>query len=297
MADGPEPPEQPQPSPPADTADEQPRANGGKRVLCPYCGHTQTDPVRCEQCKGLFEPLSRKATQIAMGPWYIRDPANPFRPGCSYETLQRQIEAGRVTARSIIRGPTTRQFWAVAHNVPGVAHLVGHCHRCNARVRPTDTRCPACGETFSAVTSVRNELGLLYPTRNAAETAQHELEQQRRALVQDPSATTSTAPATTSPASSATAPPTPAGGDLLDQVLQQGGPAATPPPTAGPTSPAPSEAQALDFAPSEATDQASHDEARTPAPQRPSLLIWLLVVLNAIAAAGVVLLALFVFGQ
>ncbi len=133
-----------------DQASSEPRL-----VLCPYCGHTQANPVRCEQCKGLFEPFSRKATQIAMGPWFIRDSANPFRPGCSYETLKRQIEMGRVKATSILRGPTTRQFWSVARNVPGVAHLVGSCHRCNAKVDPKDKRCPSCGEAFRSVSSAQ----------------------------------------------------------------------------------------------------------------------------------------------
>ena len=50
-------------------------------------------PEKCEECGGLFEPLSRQATQISMGPWYIRDRNNPYRPGCSYEVLLKQIEA------------------------------------------------------------------------------------------------------------------------------------------------------------------------------------------------------------
>lgn len=280
----PRPPEQPaQP-------DATPQSAGGRRVLCPYCGHLQTDPTRCERCKGLFEPLSRRATQIAMGPWYLRDEANPFRPGCSYETLKRQIEAGRVTANSIIRGPTTRQFWSVAYNVPGVAHLTGYCHRCNSKVNPTDPRCPSCGEAFGAVTGVRNELGLLYPTREAAEAAQRELDQERQALMQgqppgQPAESASQQPP--SARSSAGAPA--AGGNLLDQVLQQ--PPASP--TAASPSASPTQPQALDFGPSEPGGQTS--PAAPPGRGRSSLLLWLLVALNAVAAAGVVLLMMLVF--
>src|SRR5690606_19138933 len=75
-------------------------------VLCPYCGRTQFNTERCEACGGLFEPLSRMATQIAMGPWFIRDKAQPFKPGCSYETLKRMIQRGAIHANTVIRGPT-----------------------------------------------------------------------------------------------------------------------------------------------------------------------------------------------
>ena len=42
-------------------------------VVCPYCGHAQSaagvGAAQCAACKGLFDPLSRQATQNAMGPW------------------------------------------------------------------------------------------------------------------------------------------------------------------------------------------------------------------------------------
>ncbi|MEM8737411.1 MAG: hypothetical protein AAGG38_02895, partial [Planctomycetota bacterium] len=150
----------------------------GKRprvVLCPYCGYTQKgDTEKCGDCGGLFEPLSRRATQIAMGPWTLRDKAHPFRPGCSYPVLVKMIEAGRVTPMTVLRGPTTRQFWSIARNVPGVAHLLGYCHACGKHVNPTDTNCPHCAAVFRGV-KTRNELGLQFPTRRAAESAQRSL--------------------------------------------------------------------------------------------------------------------------
>src|SRR5881394_2638955 len=60
-------------------------------TVCPYCGHNSFNNARCDQCKGLLDPLSRQASQNAMGPWFIRDEAAPFRPGCSYETLRALI--------------------------------------------------------------------------------------------------------------------------------------------------------------------------------------------------------------
>jgi hypothetical protein len=125
----------------------------------------------------LFEPLSRKATQIAMGPWFIRDRNIPFRPGCSYDVLKKQIQAGRIKPNTVMRGPTTHQFWSVARNVPGVSHLLGYCHECNASVQPTDSVCPQCDTKFP-VPSSRNKLGLLYPHQVDVDVAQEALDRE-----------------------------------------------------------------------------------------------------------------------
>ena len=145
-------------------------------VLCPYCGQTQVRSHKCNACGGLFEPLSRRATQIAMGPWYLRDKHQPFRPGFSYPVLRQMIQNGRVSATTVLRGPTTRQFWSIARNVPGVAHLLGYCHQCHRRVEtdPSPANCPHCEARFKSVRQ-RNELGLQFPTRRAAESAQRAL--------------------------------------------------------------------------------------------------------------------------
>lgn len=134
------------------------------QVICPYCGHAQAESPRCESCRGLFEPLSRQATQNAMGPWFIRDEAQPFRPGCSYDTLLRLIERGRVTAETILRGPTTHQFWMRADHVPGLAHLMDRCHACGERVGRGDVCCEFCGVMFG-IEAQRDSLGLL-PVRD-----------------------------------------------------------------------------------------------------------------------------------
>lgn len=128
-------------------------------LVCPYCGHESANHARCDRCKGLTDPLSRQASQNAMGPWFIRDDAAPFRPGCSYDTLAALVARGRVTAASIIRGPSTRQFWTRAANVPGIAHLLGECHACHTPVAPGLTACPSCGASFE-ITSDRQSLGL-----------------------------------------------------------------------------------------------------------------------------------------
>jgi len=130
-----------------------------RKHVCPYCGCVTTDQHRCPSCRGLFDPLSRQATQNAMGPWFIRDQAQPFRPGCSLETLYGLIDRGKVTTETIIRGPSTRQFWMPASWCPGVAHRLGICHSCQAEVSPADLRCAACGASF-VLDDDRQVLGL-----------------------------------------------------------------------------------------------------------------------------------------
>jgi hypothetical protein len=130
-----------------------------KVIICPYCGETQHAGERCRSCGGFFEPLSRQATQNEMGPWYIRDPRRSFQPGCSYETVAKLVERGQVTRYTVIRGPSTRQFWTVARHAPGIAHLLGYCHACDARVDPLAHGCDECGTQFGAYLD-RNHLGL-----------------------------------------------------------------------------------------------------------------------------------------
>jgi len=158
-------------------------------ILCPYCGRTQPPPrERCDACGGWFEPLSLKATHIAMGPWYVRDKQHPFRPGCSFEVLHEQIASGRIKPTTVIRGPTTRQLWSIARNTPGVAHLLGYCHACNDPTPQDALLCPHCGETFPQG-HARNELGLLYPTTLAVAEARagldNEMAQQQRGSIAD----------------------------------------------------------------------------------------------------------------
>lgn len=130
-----------------------------KVVICPYCGSPQTASEQCRHCRGSFDPLSRRATHNEMGPWAIRDPERPFRPGCSYETLVRLVERGDIDRTTVMRGPTTRQFWTVARRVPGVAHLLGYCHACDAHVDEDAVACPNCQEPFGAYLD-RDFLGL-----------------------------------------------------------------------------------------------------------------------------------------
>lgn len=101
-------------------------------------------------CAGRFDPLSRQATQNQMGPWSIRDETAPHRPGCAYETLARLVKAGHIGLDTVIRGPTTRQFWTLARHTPGVSQLLGVCHNCRAVATPDAFQCSSCHASFSA---------------------------------------------------------------------------------------------------------------------------------------------------
>jgi len=133
-------------------------------IICPYCGtrqsHKQTDEEgTCETCGGQFDAFSRQASQNEMGPWYIRNENNPFKPGCSYQTLVRLIKRGSITEHTILRGPTTLQFWQLANTVRGISHLFGKCHTCEATVKQTATTCSTCRAQF-AIKTGRQILGL-----------------------------------------------------------------------------------------------------------------------------------------
>ncbi|MEC9374184.1 MAG: hypothetical protein VYC34_10090, partial [Planctomycetota bacterium] len=140
-----------------DAAKQPPRTG---RALCPYCGgQSPAGSEECQHCGGSFDSLSKQATQNAMGAWYIRDDEQPFRPGCSLATLKRLIQRGKVVRETVLRGPTTRQFWSYAKDAPGVANLLGVCHNCHQGASADDYMCGHCGAVFVAPTD-RQHLGL-----------------------------------------------------------------------------------------------------------------------------------------
>lgn len=130
-----------------------------KVVLCPFCGGLSPNLDLCTRCKGRFDPLSRQASQNAMGPWSIRDDKNPFAPGCSFETIRMLIARGRIQPNTILRGPTTNQFWTLAKRAPSIANLLSLCHNCQSRVDPKDFSCASCGAAFTREPD-RQHLGL-----------------------------------------------------------------------------------------------------------------------------------------
>lgn len=95
-----------------------------------------------------------------MGPWQIRDPGQPFKPGCSFDVIKGLIARGKIVPSTVLRGPTTRQFWTPAKRVPSIANLLGKCHNCEMAVSPTAAMCQACGTSFDPEQD-RQYLGLM----------------------------------------------------------------------------------------------------------------------------------------
>lgn len=169
----------------------EPKQSGdaGVGVVCPYCGHAQAavgpGQARCGACKGLFDPLSRQATQNAMGPWWVLNPTRPTAPGISYEKLCDLVRRGKVSKASIVRGPTTRQFWALARDTAGVAVLLGECHNCHREVMPDEFICRHCS-TVLAPRSDRQHLGLAPVQLLPGEASPEEIAASTRASLTNP---------------------------------------------------------------------------------------------------------------
>lgn len=236
---------------------ETDNASNEKLVLCPYCGHAQYGGDRCQTCGGLFEPLSRRATQLAMGPWQIRDKHNPYKPGCCYDIVKKMAQTGKIKPTTVMRGPSTRQFWSVARNVPGVAHLIGYCHECGHHVSPNDAKCGECGVAFTEPRE-RNTLGLVFKDDEEAKRGQEMLDAEIRGepmpdrKIPGPAKRTSQKPVKTS--------------DLLSEVLDLSGDIgpSTPPPSVAKPSAGAKAAQPAAAIPA-AIDFASPPQASPPA--------------------------------
>ena len=130
-----------------------------RSLVCPYCGTITPDSGRCSGCSGRFDPLSRQATQNQMGAWSIRDDRQPFRPGCTYQTIARLIEQRKISPDTVLRGPSTRQFWTLARHTPGISQLLGVCHSCQTAVKTDAFACPSCHASFT-IERDRQHLGL-----------------------------------------------------------------------------------------------------------------------------------------
>ena len=157
---------------------QQPPPPGTTLILCPYCGCTQAVSPACVECKRGFGPNDRLRAQVEMGPWQVRDRRNLFLPGYCLEQLLTLTRDGRITPNTPLRGPTTRQFWLLARDVPGVSHHVGFCHKCKRPVKKSKAlqTCPHCAADFVA-SNQRDRLNLLFAKRAQAEAAALALDQ------------------------------------------------------------------------------------------------------------------------
>ena len=128
-----------------DTPGQQIRQDLRGKHVCPFCGTArQNESGPCTQCSLEDSPTTRAATRSKLGPWYVLQSRNPSAPGMSFATMLLLIQKGRVTARSVIRGPTTSQFWRHAAKVKGVSREFGLCWNCGTDVARNARACPSC---------------------------------------------------------------------------------------------------------------------------------------------------------
>jgi hypothetical protein len=123
----------------------QPNPRAVQHIVCPFCGHiSEIGTATCKHCGLENSHITRTATRNKIGPWYVWQARNPSAPGMNWATLIALIKKGRVTPRSIMRGPTTGQLWRFAARVKGVSREFGVCWHCAASIQSSARVCPAC---------------------------------------------------------------------------------------------------------------------------------------------------------
>ena len=122
------------------------------KAVCPFCGSqnaiaansTTNSQGPCPRCTMEDTAATRQATKARIGPWHVLQTRNPAAPGMRYATLLALVNKGQVTARSVVRGPTTHQLWRYAAHVKGLSREFGVCYSCGESIDKTASHCPHC---------------------------------------------------------------------------------------------------------------------------------------------------------
>ena len=115
------------------------------QAVCPFCG-CLNDSVAgaCRQCGMENTQATRQATRSKIGPWFVWQSRNPSAPGMNWATLMSLVEKGRITPRSVVRGPTTGQLWRFAARVKGLSREFGTCWHCGTEIKKVARLCTGC---------------------------------------------------------------------------------------------------------------------------------------------------------
>ncbi len=113
----------------------------------------------CESCGGHFDVWSLAATHNEMGTWFVRDSRNPHFVGLSYAAMLEMIHRHEIGRDTVVRGPSTGQFWTFARRAPGLAQYFGRCAACQFPIDESARVCTACHAPAGPETQ-RNEYGL-----------------------------------------------------------------------------------------------------------------------------------------
>src|SRR4051794_7010386 len=105
------------------------------QYVCPFCGVVNSSSEGpCPRCSMDNTPAARKATRERIGPWFVYQHRNPAAPGMKFETLLTFVRKGKITPRTIVRGPTTSQLWRFAAHVKGLSREFGVCYSCGGAI-------------------------------------------------------------------------------------------------------------------------------------------------------------------
>jgi len=115
------------------------------QAVCPFCGCVNDSSAgACRQCGMENTQATRQATRSKIGPWFVWQARNPSAPGMNWATLMSLVEKGRITPRSVVRGPTTGQLWRFAARVKGLSREFGTCWHCGTELKKVARLCAGC---------------------------------------------------------------------------------------------------------------------------------------------------------
>ena len=122
-----------------------PRRAVSSQAVCPFCGCINDSSAgACRQCGMENTQATRQATRSKIGPWFVWQARNPSAPGMNWATLMSLVEKGRITPRSVVRGPTTGQLWRFAARVKGLSREFGTCWHCGTELKKAARLCAGC---------------------------------------------------------------------------------------------------------------------------------------------------------
>lgn len=81
--------------------------------------------------------------------WRCVQDGQPMGP-TTLEVLVREIDEGRLSPESLVRGPTHQGPFVPAKEVRGIARFFGVCHACGTRITEKHVFCHMCGENVTA---------------------------------------------------------------------------------------------------------------------------------------------------
>lgn len=119
------------------------------RSVCPFCGTVaQAATIEvCGRCGMEVSPATRQSTRARVGTWSVLQSRNPSAPGMRFATLLSLIAKGHVTARSVVRGPTSFQLWRFAGQIKGLSRHFGACYACGGKLEKMAETCPHCSRS------------------------------------------------------------------------------------------------------------------------------------------------------